>query len=263
MYWDSGYYNSGNYTYYNPGSSGTGHAVTIAGWDDNKATAGGTGAWLIKNSWGNGWGQNGYFWLAYQDAYGGKYGTSFETNPANTVSKVYYYDYFGDVSELNTPYACNVFRTTDAEQLKSIGFYTQADSAGYQIKIYDTWNTGPSGLLASKSGTISNWGFHVVDLDSLVSLGNNDDFAVYLYITNGGDYPQAVDYMVSGYDSASTANPGESYYSFNGTNWTDITTWDNTADFSIKAYMIPEPSTLLLLGMAGAAFAFVYFRRVK
>jgi C1A family cysteine protease len=42
------------------------HAVIIIGWDDNK------GAWLIKNSWGTGWGdpcgygqENGYAWVKY------------------------------------------------------------------------------------------------------------------------------------------------------------------------------------------------------
>jgi cathepsin L len=42
------------------------HGVTIVGWDDAK------GAWLIKNSWGTGWGETGgygsergYMWIGY------------------------------------------------------------------------------------------------------------------------------------------------------------------------------------------------------
>ena len=42
------------------GSSG-GHAVTIVGYDDGRFG----GAFKVINSWGDGWGDNGYFWLPY------------------------------------------------------------------------------------------------------------------------------------------------------------------------------------------------------
>jgi C1A family cysteine protease len=35
------------------------HAITLIGWDDSK------GAWLIKNSWGTGWGAAGFMWIKY------------------------------------------------------------------------------------------------------------------------------------------------------------------------------------------------------
>jgi len=35
------------------------HAIVIIGWDDNK------GAWIIKNSWGPEWGNNGYMYIKY------------------------------------------------------------------------------------------------------------------------------------------------------------------------------------------------------
>ena len=40
-------------------SAGINHAVTLVGWDDTK------GAWRIKNSWGTGWGESGFMWIAY------------------------------------------------------------------------------------------------------------------------------------------------------------------------------------------------------
>ena len=35
----------------------------MVGYDENKESSNGVGAWLIKNSWGPGWGEKGYFWL--------------------------------------------------------------------------------------------------------------------------------------------------------------------------------------------------------
>lgn len=43
----------------NVGDQRIDHAVTLVGWDDDKQ------AWLAKNSWGEGWGDDGYFWVRY------------------------------------------------------------------------------------------------------------------------------------------------------------------------------------------------------
>ena len=239
MYYSDYYYHSSDATYYYSGGASTNHDVAVVGWDDNKTTAGGTGAWLIKNSWSTSWGEDGYFWASYQDSKICEVAVSLETDPADTVSDVYCHDRFGDISSLSVDYACNVFQAgAEEESLKSVGFYTHEDGASYEIRVYNDWVSGsPSGLLASKSGTIEREGFHVVDLDSLVELDPNDEFAVYLYLSDNGDYPQSFDYAVAGYTSTSTASPGESFYSFNGSSWTDLTSYESTGNFCIKAYV--------------------------
>lgn len=50
-------YKSGVFNQKDSGS--VNHGVTIIGWDDSK------NAWLIKNSWGTGWGMAGYMWISY------------------------------------------------------------------------------------------------------------------------------------------------------------------------------------------------------
>lgn len=41
------------------GPRDTSHAMVIVGWDDSR------NAWLVKNSWGESWGENGYVWIEY------------------------------------------------------------------------------------------------------------------------------------------------------------------------------------------------------
>jgi len=46
------------------------HAVVLVGWDDTN------GCWIMKNSWGTGWGESGYMRIAYgcdQIGYGAAY----------------------------------------------------------------------------------------------------------------------------------------------------------------------------------------------
>ncbi|MBC8175727.1 MAG: DUF1565 domain-containing protein, partial [Candidatus Marinimicrobia bacterium] len=43
-----------------------GHCVTICGFDDDRPTEDGPGAFKIVNSWGPDWGDNGYFWMSYE-----------------------------------------------------------------------------------------------------------------------------------------------------------------------------------------------------
>lgn len=42
-----------------------GHAVVAVGYDDKRNIEGSVGAFLIRNSWGTGWGDKGYGWLPY------------------------------------------------------------------------------------------------------------------------------------------------------------------------------------------------------
>lgn len=51
-----------------PGSPN--HAVVIVGWDDNLC---GGGGWIVKNSWGPGWGDQGYFYIPYGSCSIGSY----------------------------------------------------------------------------------------------------------------------------------------------------------------------------------------------
>ncbi|NQT56274.1 MAG: hypothetical protein HQ551_08605 [Desulfobacteraceae bacterium] len=52
-----------NPCYYTP----TNHAIALVGWDDNPPEGGG-GCWILRNSWGTSWGENGYMRIRYGSA---------------------------------------------------------------------------------------------------------------------------------------------------------------------------------------------------
>ncbi|MCX6367181.1 MAG: C1 family peptidase [Armatimonadetes bacterium] len=59
-------YTGGVFDHVDPSNNASNHAVLLVGWDDDK------GAWIVKNSWGSGWGdecdygtEKGYFYAKY------------------------------------------------------------------------------------------------------------------------------------------------------------------------------------------------------
>jgi C1A family cysteine protease len=59
------------------------HGVLLVGWDDNMC--GGSGAWIMKNSWGPGWGDNGYMYIKYGTCHIGYATDALNYTPGQTV----------------------------------------------------------------------------------------------------------------------------------------------------------------------------------
>jgi len=248
--WSNSYYSSSKNTFYQPPTSteDPNHAVSMVGWDDNKVTqAPQKGAWLIKNSWGSSWGDNGYFWISYYDKIAGHHATmgaiSFQNVEKFKYKKTYYLDYHGwrdTLTESNT--ALNVLKTTEAGSVSAIGFYTAADSVDYSIEVYSGFVNGqPSGLLSNQWGHQKHKGYHTVDIPE-VSLAANTSFAVLVTVSNGGqpfDKTSDVPVLLCGSQHftivESVAKAGESYYLKDGS-WVDLQMKDRTANFTIRAF---------------------------
>lgn len=148
LFWENtSYYNNLSrypYTYYFKGDSALNHQVLIVGWDDTKRTAGGTGAWIVKNSWGASWGDKGYFYLAYQDT---KALSTVSFNPSrlqtNKISKVFMNDKLGPLSGTgykNTiAYAIVKYKSASKIQIHKIGTFVNSSNSIVSASIYKSF----------------------------------------------------------------------------------------------------------------------------
>jgi hypothetical protein len=249
--WEDSSYRSSTASYYYSGSSAANHAITIVGWDDSydrtrfSTQPAGNGAFIVKNSWGTSWGENGYFYVSYYDTVIGRDNAFFSAEGAGNYYHIYQYDplgwvvSYGDNSE--TAYFANVFTAQSAEDLTAVSFYSASTDSKYQLFIYrGVSNTPVSGNAdISQSGTIGVPGYHTIPLSTGVRLQKGERFSVVVKLTTPGyKYPVAIEYPLNGFSGGARATTGQSYVSSSGTLWTDITSMYPNTNVCLKAFTV-------------------------
>lgn len=237
------------------------HSVTIIGWDDNypaenfNIKPSQNGAWLIKNSWGEDFGNEGTMWISYEDESLHEFAV-YELDDSDEYMYMDYYDKFMPMQSLasndegNGSYMANVFTNDEfAMQLEAISMYIQNPDTEYEITIYknlqDLSNPVTGTPSSTTYGSVDSSGYFTIELDENVILEHGEDYSVVVNAYN--PYTpyvipiEACSYVIDEsnnndivslgaytdyYDIKNKTKSYESFYSENGSDWFDVTSED-------------------------------------
>ena len=238
-YHSAGYLNSKTNAYYDPYTGNGNHAITVVGWDDNYSknnfytAPAGDGAFIVKNSWGSSWGDNGYFYISYYDR------VLFAVNKDNQAftyilndtvryTKNYQYDVAGMTDYLitgkKTVWYQNIYNATGNEVIAAVStfFNTTVD---YEISIYVN-----DVLQLTQNGRHEGSGYYTIPLKEYVPVAVGDIFKIVVKLANPQNGYAAVPISEQLSTTRCYYAPGVSYFSNDGKKWTDL------YDYSASAY---------------------------
>lgn len=229
IYFDSYYLNNGS-SYYTWALYPSNHAVTIVGWDDNYSRdnfyfgsyAAGDGAWIVKNSWGPNWGDDGYFYVSYYDESFAKPGVegiayTFVLNDTVKYDKNYQYDIAGKTDYLHdnrlSVWYKNKFTATDFEFLSGVSTYFER-LTNWTLSVY------VNNVLKTVKNGISEAGYYTFHLDDIIPLYTGDVFEVVFNTTSNNLSSVPISEIAS--LNKAIYYPGISFVSYDGETWQDL-----------------------------------------
>ena len=243
------YYNKDTFGYYCPDEFPRDHDVLIIGWDDDyprenfKIAPMENGAFLCQNTWGEDFGDGGFFYVSYEDVniagnglvYLGVYGSEHYDN-------IYQHDVCGwqgrgGFNSESCMFA-NVYTAEEDQVFMAAGFYTLGEENTCELYlVHDYKDSGSFGRMKKiGAGRIRGKGFFTIEADRPVALKKGERFAVIVDLTTRGvDMPVALEMAKDRYTANVTLEGKESYISLTGTGWQNVQE-TLKANVCLKAY---------------------------
>ena len=228
---NSKYFNKDTNAYCYMGSEKPNHDVVIIGWDDNypkdnfNVDLEGDGAFICQNSWGNEFGDDGFFYVSYYDTNIGTHNEVY-TGVENTdnYDNIYQSDLCGWVGKMGYDkedmYGANVFTATSDQNIKAASFYATASDTSYELYIVNNFKDEYSFADRKKvaEGTLENAGYYTIKFDEEVPVTEGERYAVVLHInTPESTHPMAIEYdSGESYLKDVDLDDGEGYISYDG-----------------------------------------------
>lgn len=216
------------------------HDVLIIGWDDNFSKDNfltapkNDGAYIVLNSYGSEFGENGIYYVSYEDCW-------IEANirGITRMSDVQYDNiYQHDISEMynciDSKYAANVFTAQKNEILTEvmIGSTSKQFCNLYINNMSDDLNVNHLNMI--ESNVELNPGYNTIKINTNIELFEGNKFAIVVELVDNY-FGLGIEDNTSSFANVKS-NAGESFISSNGVNWEDIYDPNNAMNFSIKAF---------------------------
>lgn len=242
-------YNEDQNSYCYQGEAQSNHEVVIIGWDDHYPAENFVGnvtedgAFLCQNSWGEAFGDEGIFYVSYEDVNIGGYGVVYSRiDSADNYDLIYQSDLCGYTAQIGYEqeecWFANVYTAEENISLRAAGFYATGEHTEYEIYIVPKFE-GTSSFRNKKyacNGFLEDGGYYTIDFPEAIALEAGEDFAVAVKIrTKNAEYPVAIECPVEGLSEQADLTDGRGYLSYQGSIWEHI---EETRGYNIclKAY---------------------------